>query len=304
MPDGYDIIGDIHGYADHLERLLAELGYREVDGAFRHPSRQVVFVGDLVDRGPAQVRVLEIVRAMVDAGTAQMTLGNHEFNAIAWATPRPDGGHRREHSNKNRGQHEEFLAQVGEDSAAHREWIAWFKTLPLWLDLGGIRVVHACWDPANMAVLGGPTLTDEMIAAEKGSDLYEAIEIVLKGPEIDLGGRCFKDKGGHRRTQARVRWWAQGATTVAAVAEIPPGCSDCDGGPFAPLPDDPIPADLPLAPTGSPVFYGHYWRTGTPHVDNGTTACLDWSVAEGGALVAYRWSGETVLEDANLVEVR
>ena len=54
MTDGYDIIGDIHGHADQLEALLSELGYRPSGGAHRHPHRQAVFVGDLIDRGPAQ----------------------------------------------------------------------------------------------------------------------------------------------------------------------------------------------------------------------------------------------------------
>lgn len=302
MTDGYDIIGDVHGHAAELEALLEKLGYRESDGAHRHPSRTAVFVGDLVDRGPDQMRVLEIVRSMVDAGTAQITLGNHEFNAIAWATPRPDGsGHCREHRVKNRRQHEAFLAQVGEDSSTHRSWIGWFRTLPLWLDLGGVRVVHACWDPLSMDVLGGPTLTDEMVTAEKGSDLYEAIEIVLKGPEVDLGGLCYLDKGGHKRTKARFRWWNPNTTTLASGAEIPSNSLACDKTPFGELPDTELPRELPRIPEGAPVLYGHYWRSGTPTVDSPKTACLDWSVAAGGPLVAYRWSGEIELANANLI---
>jgi hypothetical protein len=89
---GYDLIGDIHGHADALRRLLTKLGYSEVDGAFRHGSRKVIFVGDFVDRGPDQREVLRIARNMCEAGTATAVLGNHEFNAIAWATPNDDGG--------------------------------------------------------------------------------------------------------------------------------------------------------------------------------------------------------------------
>jgi hypothetical protein len=47
-----DIIGDIHGQHDKLVELLAHLDYREIDGAWRHPNRQAIFVGDLIDRGP------------------------------------------------------------------------------------------------------------------------------------------------------------------------------------------------------------------------------------------------------------
>jgi hypothetical protein len=61
--DGYDIIGDVHGCAAQLEALLVELGYQIADGTgeYRHPRRQTVFVGDLIDRGGEQLRVLEQV---------------------------------------------------------------------------------------------------------------------------------------------------------------------------------------------------------------------------------------------------
>jgi hypothetical protein len=42
---GYDIVGDIHGHADALHRLLHELDYAEVEGVFRHTERQMIFVG-------------------------------------------------------------------------------------------------------------------------------------------------------------------------------------------------------------------------------------------------------------------
>ena len=63
----YDIIGDIHGYADELCDLLARLGYHERNGIYQHPERRVVFVGDFIDRGPKIRKTLQIVRAMVDA---------------------------------------------------------------------------------------------------------------------------------------------------------------------------------------------------------------------------------------------
>ena len=81
----YDVIGDVHGHAGVLRGLLAKLGYVE-RGAYRHPERQAVFVGDLIDRGPEQLATLRIVRSMVDAGDTLAVLGNHEFNAVAWAT--------------------------------------------------------------------------------------------------------------------------------------------------------------------------------------------------------------------------
>ena len=51
-----------------------------------------------------------------------------------------------------------------------------------------------------------------------------------------------------------------------------------------------------------PVFYGHYWRNGSPqHTRDWTThcACVDFSAAKGGRLTAYRWSGETTIQPEN-----
>ena len=48
---GYDIIGDVHGMATLLEERLTSLGYSAESGAYSHPERTAVFVGDLLDRG-------------------------------------------------------------------------------------------------------------------------------------------------------------------------------------------------------------------------------------------------------------
>ena len=58
---GYDIIGDVHGCASKLKGLLDTLGYRQHRGAYRHPNRQAIFVGDLIDRGREQVETVELV---------------------------------------------------------------------------------------------------------------------------------------------------------------------------------------------------------------------------------------------------
>jgi len=64
---GYDLVGDIHGHADPLHRLLAKLGYAEIEGIFRHPERKMIFVGDFIDRGPQQREILRIARTMCEA---------------------------------------------------------------------------------------------------------------------------------------------------------------------------------------------------------------------------------------------
>ena len=73
-----DFIGDIHGHADVLEQLLTKLGYSKCNGAYSHPTRKVLFVGDYVDRGPKIRETLQIVRGMVESGNAIALMGNHE----------------------------------------------------------------------------------------------------------------------------------------------------------------------------------------------------------------------------------
>ena len=75
----FDIIGDVHGCHDELMELLDRLGYLHGDEIPAHPEgRTAIFLGDLVDRGPASDRVLSTVMLMRDAGSALCLEGNHE----------------------------------------------------------------------------------------------------------------------------------------------------------------------------------------------------------------------------------
>jgi len=242
----FDVIGDIHGEFDKLTSLLGVLGYSESGGIRRHPERTAVFVGDLIDRGPHQLETVGLVRGMVEAGAARCILGNHEFNAIAWVTPDPDRpGHflRDHHKPGNRAQHQAFL-DVVEGTPRQKEITDWFKTLPLWLDLGGLRVVHACWHEESMGVLRpvlGPeqTLTEDaiLLGSRQGHPVFEALEVVCKGPEVPLPeGVSFSDKGGKVRHEVRVRWWQEDLSTYRKAAIGPPG--DMEMIPDVPLPEE------------------------------------------------------------------
>lgn len=312
----YDLIGDIHGYAGHLQALLSKLGYSQKSGVWTHRDRQVIFLGDFVDRGPDQLETVRIARSMVEAGSALAVMGNHEFNAIAYAMVDPDhpGEYMRRHDVKNAKQHEAFLQAVGEGSAVHQELVDWFKTLPLYLDLPEFRVVHACWYEPALQVLDGyldehNRLKDEswVFAARQGTEAYEAVEVILKGLEIRLPRDMhFLDKEGNPRHHIRSRWWQGGATTYQQTAIVPPEA-------MASMPDGDIPADLLPGYDGKkPLFLGHYWMQAEKPVPlSEHIACLDYSVANEhvdannrhGKLVAYRWQGEQVLTEDHFVWV-
>jgi hypothetical protein len=314
---GYDIIGDVHGHADKLEGLLRKMDYELIDGTWQHPERQVIFVGDLIDRGPRQVDSVMIAKRMVEGGHAYIVMGNHEFNAIAYATPNPNKPgdflrtHQGEWAAKNFAQHQKFLEAVVEGSELHREVIQWFKSIPLWLELEGLRIIHACWDPASMDRLRpklGPnnTVTDELMVtmSKRGHDDYEDLEILIKGPEIEMPeGLSYKDKDGITRRSARFAWWDPEASTFDVAARIPGNCTAIDGTPFPTLPAEKIPS-VNSEPYGDtiPLFFGHYWCTDGDEIISDHAMCVDYSAGKGGPLKAYRWNGESKLDPSlNLV---
>ena len=304
----HDIIGDIHGYADPLRALLEKLGYVERDGAYRHPERTVIFMGDFVDRGPKIRETLQIVKAMTDAGTARAVMGNHEYNAIAFHTPDGRGDYLRSRTagnGKNVTLHQATLDQIAIPAPEEwAGWIDWFKKLPLFLDLGDLRVIHACWEREHIAVLKGDNLlTDDLLfkSAVKGTPEYRAIDTLLKGPEIRLPEpHRFTDKGGIVRRDIRVQWWLGGEGHTFHSLCMP----ECDTVPKVPV--DTAALKLGYPASEPPIFIGHYWLPpATPQPLAPNIACVDYSVAkDGGMLTAYRWNGERVLDAGNMVSVR
>ncbi|MDH3769342.1 MAG: metallophosphoesterase, partial [Gammaproteobacteria bacterium] len=286
------------------------LGYRCDNGVYRHSERQIIFLGDFIDRGPEQREVIEIVRPMIDAGAAQAVMGNHEFNAICYFTQDPEdpSRHLRVHSAKNQAQHKVFL-EAYDGTRDYAELINWFRTLPLWLDLDGLRVIHACWDEKLMRFLSDryPTvnsfLADDLIvkASRRDSKEFKAVETLLKGKEIRMpGDTMFRDKDGNPRHHIRIRWWDGKARTYQAAFLGPDAA-------LSHIPEDPIDAEhlIDYSEGDPPVFFGHYWLDGEIDRLAPNIACLDYSVAAkvGGKLVAYRWDGEQQLSKDKFVHV-
>jgi protein phosphatase len=86
----FDVIGDVHGCVEELRTLLSQLGYARGTNGYAHPEgRRAVFVGDLVDRGPSSVGVLELVMAMLAAEQALLVAGNHDNKLMRWLMGRP-----------------------------------------------------------------------------------------------------------------------------------------------------------------------------------------------------------------------
>ena len=306
MSNMTDIIGDIHGHADKLEVLLQKLGYELKDGAYAHPTRKVLFVGDYIDRGPKIRETLEIVKAMVDSKNAIALMGNHEYNALCFHFQETEGGHLRKHLITNIIQHYETLKQFHNRQKEYEAYVDWFKTLPLFYETENFRAVHACWNNNNIEYLKTKLvdgkLTDELIfqSVKKGTHLNKAIEETLKGREMKMPeGLFFTDKDGTIRTEIRIKWWENPAEVTYKSISIEP---------LENLPDLPVEiSDLKASDyyltDDKKVFFGHYWLKGEPSLYKQNICCLDYSVAKNGKLVAYRLDSEEILESNKFVFV-
>lgn len=147
------VVGDIHGRIDLLEQLLQ----RRPDAA-----QQLVFLGDLVDRGEDSARVLERVKDLCDQSDATLCLrGNHEQMLLDFLEdPRGTGprwlscgglqtlasfgvGGLSAHSNGD------ALEEAGHklEAAMPADLVNWLRDLPLIWQSGTLAAVHAAADP-------------------------------------------------------------------------------------------------------------------------------------------------------------
>jgi hypothetical protein len=306
----YDIIGDIHGERRSLEALLRTLGYGNGLSGWHHPERKAIFLGDLIDRGHDSPGVVALVRDMCENDHALAIMGNHEINALGFHTRHPDtGDFLRPRTPSKVRQHQTTLEQYRGSDAELVDALQWFQTLPLWLDLGALRAVHAAWHPPAMARLAPLLDSRNAIAGpaalvplqQPHTAAYQAMDVLLKGIELPLpDGVDFVDKEGTRRREARIKWWDADASRPWPDLAIDGERLTRQGLTAAPLLETAFayPREAP------PVFFGHYWLSGTPAPLAPNVACLDYSVARaGGSLAAYRWDGEETLRGDRFVTV-
>ena len=140
----FDIIGDVHGCADELERLLTLLGYevhwpaRGLPPVTHTPAgRRAIFVGDLVDRGPRSADTVAIVMAMCGAGQAFCVPGNHDTKFRRWLD-----GHAVSMTHGLQITADDY---AGADAKLRARISQFIRSLPfyLWLDSGRLVVAHA-----------------------------------------------------------------------------------------------------------------------------------------------------------------
>jgi hypothetical protein len=193
LPDApLDIIGDIHGELEALNTLLHHLGYRH-DGS--HPQgRQLVFVGDLCDRGPDSPGVIALVRRLVEAERAQAILGNHEINLLRGECK--EGNNWFWNAVSAKDQKYEPYARAA--SSERQGLLSFLEQLPLALQRDDLRIVHAAWDDeALQQVLARPGYSPQTLFCEWDQAIDHHLEesglLAASKAEMDVWRHALDD---------------------------------------------------------------------------------------------------------------
>ena len=253
------LVGDVQGCAEPLERLLREIDFS--------PSRdRLVMLGDLVNRGPASLAVLQRLAAFGES--AVCLLGNHDLHllAVAHGVRQPRRG--------------DTVADVlsAPDAAA---WIEWLRAQPLAHAEAGWLCVHAGvvpqWDAAQTLKLAG-----EVQALLRGPGLPEFLP-QMYGDEPHAWSDALPGPARWRfiiNALTRLRFCSDGGVLDFKTKE------GADGAPpgFKPW------FDVPTRRTaGVPIAFGHWSTLGL--VNRPDLLAIDTGCVWGGALTAVRVDG-------------
>ncbi|MEI6141971.1 MAG: metallophosphoesterase [Mariniphaga sp.] len=302
----YDIIGDVHGCAVLLKKLLKTMGYSKVDGTWTHPERTAIFIGDFINRGPQIRETIQIIRQMTEEGAALTILGNHEYSAVLYHIKDSKGMFLSRHIAGNRNQIQSTLIAFKGAEPELKSHLKWMRSLPFYLDLDEIRIVHAYWNDQDIRYLKAfipegrlkkgflRTIHEEQHPS--ASIIYK----VLKGLEYnlpqDLILKCDK---GMSRNIFRMNWWESPKKKTFRELSF--------GNKFI-LPEYTVPKQIapsfePYLPDKPPVFIGHYSLNDGANIFQGNICCVDSNVTGTGQLSAYRWNGEKKLIRDNIITV-
>jgi hypothetical protein len=300
----YDIIGDVHGHADELKSLLKNMDYQLVDGCYSHSTRKAVFVGDFINRGPKIRETINLIRKMVEKGSAFAILGNHEMYAVLYYLRDIEGKYYKKRIPKYQLQINQTLDEFILYKEEFKNHLKWMRTLPMFLDFGTIRIVHACWDDENINLIKStvtePKLTktvlreialNETVFSEKFWETCKGIDFKL--PKDLL---VFDDEGRPHRS-FRMKWWdnPEGKTfkdiSLESRFELPAYT----------IPKEIIQSRKPYSLNDPIVFFGHYCLKQCCGILAENLCCVDSCVTRTGKLLAYRWDGENRLSKSNFI---
>lgn len=298
LPSGpLAIVGDVHGEIEALDALLHRLD------ALPGPRRTIVFVGDLIDRGPDSVAVVDRVAGLVASGRACAIVGNHELNLLAGDRKEGNGWYFGDADDgawvEAVGREVNFGSRVA-DEAERARVRAFCASLPLALERHDLRVVHAAWQ------------------ADAAAALPPEGDLAALDAHFDAGVRARLDAAGlHAAAVAERAQWAglrkrpvEPPAMLAAVQAV--DLAEQNDNPVKVLTsglEEPIAEGARyyvggkwryvqrsrwwrVSPPDRPTVVGHYWRSRVvrppgladvwdgvgPFAWEGNTFCVDYSV--------------------------
>jgi len=300
----YDIIGDIHGHADELRNLLTKMGYLLKDEYYSHPTRKAVFVGDFINRGPKIRESLVLIRKMVEKGSAYAILGNHEMYAVLYYLRDIEGKYYRKRIPK----YQLLINQTLEEFVVYKEefksHLRWMRSLPMFLDFGKIRIVHACWDTENINALKEtitePKLTKTVLReiALNNTKFSRSFWETCKGIDFQMPKDLLVfDVEGRPHRSFRIKWWEDSEAKTFKDYSLESRFEF----PAYTIPTELIPKRNAYPENDPIVFFGHYCLKQCCGILTSNLCCVDSCVTRTGKLMAYRWSGEEKLNKLNFV---
>lgn len=266
-------IGDVQGCLTPLIELMAAISESAPvnSGAGGQPAPQLLFTGDLVNRGPQSLATLRLVRSLGERAT--VVLGNHDLHLLAVAS-----GVRPAH-------HSDTFAEIM--AAPDRdELLAWLRTRPLAHQVDGHLLVHAGvlpqWDAAQTMALAA-----EVETVLRGTDWVDFLRTMYGNRPT----RWSDELRGAERLRVivnaltRMRFISADGemdfTLKEGVAAAPPGY----------LPWFEAPGRRSADVT---VIFGHWSMLGL--IDRPRLIGLDTGCVWGGALSAVRLSDRTLFQ--------
>lgn len=219
----FNFVGDVHGDYDGLVTKLKSEGYYfDENNILKSDHNIAIFIGDYIDRGYQNIKVLELVKSMVEAKNALAILGNHDWNWLKFNTLNNEGKPLREHSIGNLKQNENTRNEWKDLSVEKQdELLNWLGDLPFYINHSEFMAGHAfiseniiievekhakslwcslTFNGLKEIIKKTPTIQQKI--------LLDYIDIILTGFEASLpNGITFIDKGGKERDMARIKWW-------------------------------------------------------------------------------------------------
>ncbi|MNJ14581.1 hypothetical protein D3C77_88110 [compost metagenome] len=238
-------------------------------------------------------------------------MGNHEYNALGWNTPAlPESGKQfvREHTPRHGRLIYETLTQFEQHPGDWHDFLEWFYELPLFIDAGRFRLVHACWDPRLIEPLrqqyADGRIDEHFIQASGVSDSFASMVCnrLLRGTDMRLpDGLTLTGGDGLTRAFFRTKFWEEDPQTYGDIVFQPDALPEKVAS--TPLSHSQKNALLRYGEDEPMLFVGHYWRSGKPAPIRSNLACLDYSAVLYGKLVAYRLDDETRIDPRKFVWV-